>query len=217
MASYHISAGSSNGSVDPVNETAHASQAVTSDAVAFPAIQAVSTPSLELPDVFSNQQLFSNGSTSSIGEDINGSSTVNAANGSTSIPTSSLSRSNSVSSRSPIRGKQQQRVSAPGDLCEPVCFPYYDSVTSLRDASSPASSSTSTPRMVLELADGTAFQGFSFGAVDKSISGECVFQTGEYLRLSFLLLLIFLYYFFSMMSVSLAPVSSWLCLMTEQL
>jgi hypothetical protein len=33
---------------------------------------------------------------------------------------------------------------------------------------------------VLELADGTAFRGFSFGAEGKSIAGECVFQTGEF-------------------------------------
>jgi carbamoyl-phosphate synthase/aspartate carbamoyltransferase len=31
----------------------------------------------------------------------------------------------------------------------------------------------------LELEDGTAYQGYSFGA-DKSISGELVFQTGIY-------------------------------------
>ena len=31
---------------------------------------------------------------------------------------------------------------------------------------------------VLELADGSAFRGLSFGAEGKSISGECVFQTG---------------------------------------
>ena len=31
---------------------------------------------------------------------------------------------------------------------------------------------------VLELADGSAFRGISFGAQGKSISGECVFQTG---------------------------------------
>ena len=31
---------------------------------------------------------------------------------------------------------------------------------------------------VLELADGTAFRGISFGAEGKSVSGECVFQTG---------------------------------------
>lgn len=35
------------------------------------------------------------------------------------------------------------------------------------------------PDMVLELADGLAFAGTSFGA-DKSIAGECVFQTGVF-------------------------------------
>ncbi|GAA5980116.1 hypothetical protein JCM10908_001541 [Rhodotorula pacifica] len=34
-----------------------------------------------------------------------------------------------------------------------------------------------TDRMLLELADGSAYEGYSFGA-DKSITGECVFQTG---------------------------------------
>lgn len=32
---------------------------------------------------------------------------------------------------------------------------------------------------VLELADGSAYRGVSFGAEGKSISGECVFQTGS--------------------------------------
>ena len=32
---------------------------------------------------------------------------------------------------------------------------------------------------VLELADGTVFRGISFGASNKSVAGECVFQTGE--------------------------------------
>lgn len=34
------------------------------------------------------------------------------------------------------------------------------------------------PKMVLEFADGTAYEGTSFGAPAKSVSGECVFQTG---------------------------------------
>lgn len=34
------------------------------------------------------------------------------------------------------------------------------------------------PNMVLELADGLALSGHSFGAEGKSIAGECVFQTG---------------------------------------
>lgn len=33
---------------------------------------------------------------------------------------------------------------------------------------------------VLELADGSAYQGISFGVEGKSVSGECVFQTGGY-------------------------------------
>ncbi|WFD01455.1 Carbamoyl-phosphate synthase [Malassezia obtusa] len=52
-------------------------------------------------------------------------------------------------------------------------------------APSPALPATSNPvgqdsasPMVLELSDGTEFQGISFGAEGKSISGECVFQTG---------------------------------------
>lgn len=32
---------------------------------------------------------------------------------------------------------------------------------------------------VLELVDGTAFRGISFGAEGKSVAGECVFQTGK--------------------------------------
>jgi carbamoyl-phosphate synthase / aspartate carbamoyltransferase len=34
------------------------------------------------------------------------------------------------------------------------------------------------PEGVLELADGSAFRGISFGAEGKSVAGECVFQTG---------------------------------------
>lgn len=33
---------------------------------------------------------------------------------------------------------------------------------------------------VLELGDGSAFRGISFGAEGKSVAGECVFQTGEH-------------------------------------
>lgn len=32
---------------------------------------------------------------------------------------------------------------------------------------------------LLEFADGSAFQGISFGAEGKSVTGECVFQTGK--------------------------------------
>lgn len=32
---------------------------------------------------------------------------------------------------------------------------------------------------LLELADGSKYEGISFGATGKSVAGECVFQTGE--------------------------------------
>ncbi|GJN91739.1 hypothetical protein Rhopal_004762-T1 [Rhodotorula paludigena] len=41
----------------------------------------------------------------------------------------------------------------------------------------PQEAARKTDRMLLELADGSAYEGYSFGA-DKSIAGECVFQTG---------------------------------------
>jgi hypothetical protein len=41
--------------------------------------------------------------------------------------------------------------------------------------------SMAEPDMVLELADGLALSGNSFGATGKSVAGECVFQTGEFL------------------------------------
>ena len=44
-------------------------------------------------------------------------------------------------------------------------------------ATSSPVSQLEAPSMVLELADGTQYQGVSFGAEGKSISGECVFQT----------------------------------------
>lgn len=44
--------------------------------------------------------------------------------------------------------------------------------------SAPTQNEGTTTDAVLELADGTAFRGISFGAEGKSIAGECVFQTG---------------------------------------
>ncbi len=46
-------------------------------------------------------------------------------------------------------------------------------------ASAPPLGESHEANMVLELADGSAHSGISFGAEGKSISGECVFQTGE--------------------------------------
>ncbi|KAH9927604.1 carbamoyl-phosphate synth [Fomitopsis serialis] len=42
----------------------------------------------------------------------------------------------------------------------------------------PSQNDQATSEAVLELADGTAFRGISFGAEGKSVAGECVFQTG---------------------------------------
>ncbi|KAH9840660.1 carbamoyl-phosphate synthase [Rhodofomes roseus] len=42
----------------------------------------------------------------------------------------------------------------------------------------PSQNDQTTSEAVLELADGTAFRGISFGAEGKSVAGECVFQTG---------------------------------------
>ena len=41
-----------------------------------------------------------------------------------------------------------------------------------------ASETKNAPDAVLELIDGTAFRGISFGAQGKCVAGECVFQTG---------------------------------------
>jgi carbamoyl-phosphate synthase/aspartate carbamoyltransferase len=38
---------------------------------------------------------------------------------------------------------------------------------------------------VLELIDGSAYRGISFGAEGKSVAGECVFQTGMFAGVRF--------------------------------
>lgn len=52
----------------------------------------------------------------------------------------------------------------------------------------PADGTEEEGDMVLELSDGTAFEGIGFGA-QKSVGGECVFQTGKFLLHSSLLAL----------------------------
>ncbi|KAG8215751.1 hypothetical protein J3R82DRAFT_7649 [Butyriboletus roseoflavus] len=54
---------------------------------------------------------------------------------------------------------------ANGNPVQPICFAPVQAQHTLFDA-------------VLELSDGTAYRGISFGAEDKSVAGECVFQTG---------------------------------------
>jgi hypothetical protein len=95
-----------------------------------------------------------------------------AANGADDVQEeggSAISRSTSLT-RKKTAAQQQRGLAnaAAGHLHDPICFP-----------SSFLEAEQKEPKMVLELADGTAFQGFSFGAKGKSISGECVFQTGE--------------------------------------
>jgi carbamoyl-phosphate synthase/aspartate carbamoyltransferase len=53
-------------------------------------------------------------------------------------------------------------------------FPVSPIVSSLSDGS------TDWLDGVLELVDGSAYRGISFGAGGKSVSGECVFQTGTF-------------------------------------
>lgn len=54
---------------------------------------------------------------------------------------------------------------ANGNLVQPICF-------------APAQTQHTPFDAILELSDGTAYRGISFGAEDKSVAGECVFQTG---------------------------------------
>lgn len=56
---------------------------------------------------------------------------------------------------------------ANGQPAPPVTFAPLQSGNSIQDA-------------VLELGDGTAYRGISFGADGVSVAGECVFQTGQY-------------------------------------
>jgi hypothetical protein len=166
-------------------EQAHASLAVSSDATALPAV--VSTPTAEIahpffatgaqPDAQSEDSAtrqrkpstHANGHSSALnGVADNLRQIANAS--SISTRSSSLKRTNAAVSL--------QDAAAAGTLHSPVCFPAFDTVADGENATLQASTA-STSKMVLELVDGTAFQGFSFGAKGKSISGECVFQTGK--------------------------------------
>lgn len=180
-------------------ELAHATDAVTRDAAAAPAPGvngAVSTPTLEFSQprftggvdhsnasspVFERAQAFSQNASASIAEQLS----VNG-NGA-----AEMSRSNSVSKAASMRNARSGSrgpTQANGEPHPPVCFPAIGA--DLSDSEIPTangegdlfkmdSSTASTSKMVLEMVDGSAFQGFSFGAKGKSISGECVFQTGK--------------------------------------
>lgn len=146
------------GAVDATTETARSSLAPSSDATALNgSAQVVSTPVNELPQPLFNMATDTNGEGSS--------SSLTAEGG-------AMSRSPSMSSKRKTAAQQQRGLAnaAAGYLHDPICFP-----TSFTETGAAQRES----KMVLELADGTAFQGFSFGAKGKSISGECVFQTGK--------------------------------------
>lgn len=95
-----------------------------------------------------------------------------------------------MASAAPSQQQQQQQpqasiVELPGAADAKATRPALDRSITTSAAPLPAAPATSPPmgtnpsEMILELADGTAYRGISFGAEDKSISGECVFQTGE--------------------------------------
>lgn len=166
-------------------EQAHASLAVSSDATALPAV--VSTPTSEIPQPFFSVQP-SNGSShqdqDSSSVNVNGhSSALNGvADNLRQIANSSSISSTTTRSSSTKRTNAAvslQEAAAAGTLHSPVCFPAFDEVEEDGKQVTLQASTASTSKMVLELADGTAFQGFAFGAKGKSISGECVFQTGK--------------------------------------
>lgn len=101
-------------------------------------------------------------------------------------PTAAATR---PSSQSPTRFGQPGGLPVPPVTCPPpseldAIFPGPDAADGdNRGRGTKASSGIQGDgKMLLELTDGTAYEGFGFGA-EKSISGECVFQTGKsYLR-----------------------------------
>ena len=88
--------------------------------------------------------------------------------------------------------RSTSRFGLPGGLpVPPVSYPPARELDALfpgPDAANEQGRSFATPassgrdgKMLLELADGTSFEGFALGE-DKNISGECVFTTGTPLR-----------------------------------
>ena len=69
----------------------------------------------------------------------------------------------------PVRPPLSRLTSCSLNLpASPVTFaPLHDNGTEMDDG-------------ILELVDGSAYRGISFGAEGKSVAGECVFQTGKY-------------------------------------
>ena len=86
-------------------------------------------------------------------------------------------------SRSPsIQNNNSQSRSRKGSLMPSASFSSLQNVTVQAQENAgyaPTASTSKIDSMVLEFEDGTAYEGVSFGAQGKSVSGECVFQTGQ--------------------------------------
>ena len=90
-----------------------------------------------------------------------------------------LSRSNSRSSRAAAGEPTPPTTTLPPSELD-VLFPgpHADAAADERSkGAQPKGGLAGDGKMLLELADGSAYEGYAFGA-DKSITGECVFQTG---------------------------------------
>lgn len=82
-----------------------------------------------------------------------------------------MSQSTSVAQNAPVRPILSRSPSAANLLAPPA-------------SASIAVDGVEQTEGVLELADGSAFRGISFGAEGKSVAGECVFQTGMLVQAS---------------------------------
>ena len=88
-----------------------------------------------------------------------------------------MSRSTSLANRSSgSRTRRDSLVALAG--CPSLAFMESELSSLKEEPSTDSSQNPTSKRMVLELADGTAYEGIGFGAEGKSVSGECVFQTG---------------------------------------
>ncbi|SCZ87539.1 BZ3500_MvSof-1268-A1-R1_Chr2-2g05005 [Microbotryum saponariae] len=104
--------------------------------------------------------------------------TASPSSNPTSSPLAGAASSAAVTSSSAARSLSPDATRPFGQPVPPTTYP---TTAELKHQFAPTSQSSSshvsTKKMLLELADGSAYEGFSFGA-EKSIAGECVFQTG---------------------------------------
>lgn len=91
-----------------------------------------------------------------------------------SSPLAGLASPRATTARAPITFGAKAANTPPGGLTPPATLKGIDA----NGLSETWDDSMGEGDMVLELADGLALSGHSFGA-NKSVAGECVFQTGE--------------------------------------